>query len=134
METAYIMQLIVAYSLQMGIDPNISLAVVQVESKFNSKAVGSLGEVGLFQVRPEYSIYTKQELFNPKNNIREGLRILNEARLDCKHKKENTWLVCYNVGRHRGKSIKYPKLFPYYVKVQAAREQRQVAQQTEAGQ
>lgn len=45
--------LIVSISLSMGFDPNIALSVAKVESKLNPSAVGKIGEIGLFQLRPE---------------------------------------------------------------------------------
>ena len=118
-----IIQLIIAYSLQNGVDPVTALAVAKVESNFKPAAVGSIGEVGLFQVRPEYSKYTKAQLRNPHINIQEGIRILKFSRTHCVHKQEKTWLVCYNTGVNAAKRIKHPKLFPYYKKVMAAKKQ-----------
>lgn len=46
--------LIMTISLQMGFDPNMAIAIAQYESSLNPKAVGAIGEVGLFQLRPEF--------------------------------------------------------------------------------
>ncbi len=68
------MSLITYYSLAVNFDPAISLAVARQESKFNNSVVGGVGEVGLFQIRPEYvSNYSKKELRNPEVNIKVGI-------------------------------------------------------------
>lgn len=46
--------LLFTISLSMGFDPQIALSVAMTESSLKTDAVGSIGEVGLFQLRPEY--------------------------------------------------------------------------------
>lgn len=121
--TQTIVQLIITYSLNMGIDPSVALAIAKTESNFNPTAIGQVGEVGLFQVRPEYSKYSTKALMNPTTNIKEGLRILKNAQEKCNHRVNNTWVVCYNTGIAYAKRIKYPMLFPYYKKVMYAKKQ-----------
>lgn len=118
MTKTLLIKLIMSMSLEQGINPNISLAIVEVESKFNLSAIGPVGEIGLFQVRPEYSKYSRKELFNYEINIKEGLRIIKTSMDRCKHQTNNEWLVCYNAGIRGGSNIKYPKNFIYYKKVQ----------------
>lgn len=122
MTTAIIVYTIIINSLYMGIDPEIALAVVDVESKFNVNAVGSLNEQSLFQVLPQYSKYSIKQLKDPVINIREGLRMLKYAKDNCKHKLDKTWILCYNLGVAGGAKIKYPKKFIYYKKVMSAKE------------
>lgn len=110
---------IIAYSLSFGIDPEITKAVVKYESNYNSSAVGTLGEIGLMQIRPEYSKLSIKKLFDPCLNIREGVSILKRALKSCKHQADNTWVICYNLGIAGGSKVKYPKLFPYYKNVMA---------------
>lgn len=121
MTTETIIQLIIMYSLKMGLDPQTALAVAKVESNFKPAAIGSVGEIGLFQIRPEYSRYSKQQLKNPHYNIQEGIRMLKFAKANCIHKKNKTWIVCYNVGVNAGKKIRHPQLFPYYKKIAKAK-------------
>jgi soluble lytic murein transglycosylase-like protein len=102
---------------QYNISPEVAVAVARQESSLNPKAIGPLKEVGLFQVRPEFSKFRRDELFNPIININEGLRILSEAKRKCKHQLDRTWLNCYNLGIAGGAKIKHPKKFPYYIKV-----------------
>ncbi|MEK2647336.1 transglycosylase SLT domain-containing protein [Bdellovibrio sp. BCCA] len=46
--------MIVTISISMGFDPNVALSVAMTESTLNPNAIGTIGEVGLFQLRPEY--------------------------------------------------------------------------------
>jgi soluble lytic murein transglycosylase-like protein len=108
---------IVLYSQLNGIDPQITKAVIHVESKGNARAIGSRGEVGLMQVRPEYVPESREQLLDPCTNVKRGAAILKEAMTSCKHKDDNTWLVCYNLGVAGGSRIKFPKKWDYYVKV-----------------
>lgn len=100
-----------------NLDPNLAVAVAKQESSLRHDVVGSVGEVGLFQVRPEYSKFSRQELFNPVVNITEGLRMLSQAKKYCKHQSDNAWIICYNLGITGGAKVKYPKRFEYYKKV-----------------
>lgn len=112
-----IISLIMTLAPHFNIKPEVALSVAKVESSLNPNAIGPLKEVGVFQVRPEYSRYSAKELLNPVINITEGLRILAKAKRRCKHQVDRAWLVCYNLGVVGGSRIKYPKKFPYYVKV-----------------
>ena len=112
-----IVALIMSTALSMGMDPMLVLSVASVESNLDAKKIGGIGEVGLMQIRPEYSKLTKAQLLNPKYNLQEGIRKLKEARARCKHQVDNTWLVCYNYGIAGGSRVKHPKLFPYYKKI-----------------
>lgn len=46
--------MIVTISISMGFDPNVALSVAMTESTLNPNAIGGIGEVGLFQLRPEF--------------------------------------------------------------------------------
>lgn len=105
------------YSLLAGIDPQITQAVIQVESRGNPFAVGKLGDSGLMQIRHQFVPETQQQLFQSCTNIKRGVTILKQAKEKCKHKLNNTWLVCYNVGIKGGLKIRHPSKFIYYKKV-----------------
>lgn len=105
------------YAPQYDISPELAAAVIQTESSFNRKAVGPVGEIGLFQVRPEFSPYTAEQLTNIEINIHEGLRILSNAKKRCPHKSNKQFVVCYNVGVKGGYKIQKPETFRYYKKV-----------------
>lgn len=105
------------YSLLAGIDPRITNAVIQVESRGNPFALGKLGDSGLMQIRHQFVPETQQQLFQGCTNVMRGVQILKQAKERCKHKLNNTWLVCYNVGIKGGRKIRYPAKFPYYKKI-----------------
>lgn len=111
-----IINTIIFFSNLYGLDPNISMAVAKVESQINPEAMGSLGELNIFQVRPEFTYYSKTAL---KSNIgiMVGIQKLIEARDTCIHKNDINWLVCYNYGSENAKKVKFPHLFPYVKKV-----------------
>lgn len=110
----YLTSLILFWAPVYGINPQIALAVAQHESGLNPDAVGALGEIGVFQIRPEFSSeYTRKQLFIPEINVKLGLQKLAEAKQMCVHQKENDWLTCYNLGIEGAKHLKYPRLFPY---------------------
>jgi soluble lytic murein transglycosylase len=120
-----LIQLIATYSMLYGIDPEMALAVATHESKLNSQAVGTYGELGLMQLRPEYyaascknrqdeSAPCGKELFNPETNLQIGIKALADMKKRCGHKKNNTWLVCYNAGVKGGSRLQNPKEFAYY--------------------
>jgi soluble lytic murein transglycosylase-like protein len=102
-----------------GVDPYLVAAVIQTESKFNTNAVGGIGEIGLMQLRPEYFAGPKgaKELFKPEVNLERGISYLKEVQLACAHKEENTFLVCYNAGIAGGSKLKHPREFDYYKRV-----------------
>jgi soluble lytic murein transglycosylase-like protein len=116
---AAIVSLIVSYANFLGFDPQVAVAVATVESGLNPKALGTKGEVGLFQVMPQYvKGFSKQDLLYPRINIMVGIMKLKEEQEKCKHKDNINYLVCYNYGRTNAKRVRYPELFPYVVKVQ----------------
>lgn len=112
-----IISLILSTAPQFNIDANLALAVATEESKLNPNAIGLLKEVGLFQVRPEYSKYTAEQLKDPKTNIKEGLRILAEAKKRCKHQLAKSFIICFNRGIAGGSKVKDPANDKYYLKV-----------------
>ena len=120
MTTATIIALIVAYSKIFGVDPDVALGVAKVESNFNIEAIGPIGEIGIFQIRPEfYKMLTAVELRDPRTNIMMGVKKLAEDKKNCWHREGLTWLSCYNAGPGNAKKIRYPDLFPYVLKVEA---------------
>lgn len=105
------------YSLLAGIDPNLTQAVINVESNGNPFAVGRLDDSGLMQIRHRLVPETQQQLFQSCTNIKRGVEFLKQAREKCKHRLNNTWLVCYNAGLKGGAKIRHPSSFIYYKKV-----------------
>lgn len=67
-----------------NLPPEIAEAVAQVESGFNPRAVGGVGEIGLMQVLPTTARMlgfsdALPKLFEPETNIRYGVRYLGQA-------------------------------------------------------
>lgn len=114
LSTTVIMALIVKYSTHYQVDPTIALAVAERESNFQHHRIGSLGEVGVFQLRPEFFPKDAAML---ERNVKYGVKFLAFVKANCVHQIENTWIVCYNVGITGAKKIRYPLLFPYYKEV-----------------
>src|SRR3990167_10155143 len=109
--------LIYVYAQLLSFSPELAISVAEVESNFNSNVIGKHGEIGLFQIRPKFSKFSRTNLFKPENNILEGIQKLKEAKQRCRHKIDIDFLVCYNVGITGGNQIKYPHKFPYVRKV-----------------
>lgn len=112
-----LISLIMQMSPYFDIPPELAVAIATQESSLNPKAVGSVGEVGLFQIRPKYSKFSRNELFNPVINTLEGMRFLQHAKKNCKHQLDSSWIICYNLGVRGASKIKKPKKFDYYIKV-----------------
>jgi hypothetical protein len=67
-----------------GVPPALVDAVVRIESRYDPTAVGSIGEIGLMQVRPKTAALlgfegSSAELFDPKTNLRYGVGYLAKA-------------------------------------------------------
>lgn len=118
MNNALILSLILRYAGAYHVSPELAISIVQYESSFKVSAVGKAGEVGLFQLLPStFPAYTKAELFDPETNIKLGIQYLAEAKENCPHREDYTYLLCFNMGNVRAKKVKYPKKFPYYKNV-----------------
>lgn len=66
-------------ALEAGLDMQLVLAVIDVESRFDSRAVSSAGARGLMQVMPFWKNEIGREeddLFDPATNLRYGCTIL----------------------------------------------------------
>jgi soluble lytic murein transglycosylase-like protein len=62
---------------QYAIDPQLVMALISVESGFNSKAVSPKNAQGLMQLIPETAErFGVQQVFNPVENIKGGLAYL----------------------------------------------------------
>lgn len=114
-----IVALIVAYSKIFGVDPQVAVSVAKVESRLEVEATGQLGEVGLFQIRPEfYPMLTKAQIRSPETNIMLGVRMLAKCKKTCIHQEGISWLVCYNYGPGNAEKVRHPSLFPYVRQVE----------------
>ena len=111
-----ILPLVMELSQKHKVDPMLVLAVIQVESNFNPKAVGrSHGETGLMQLHPRYFPKT----FDIEQNLSLGIKHLAQKLKQCRTLKQAA-VVCYNVGATRGKMLREPNNHPYVKKVATA--------------
>jgi soluble lytic murein transglycosylase-like protein len=74
--TPAIQQQIVAAATSVGVDPAIALAVAQRESNFNQGALGSSGEVGMFQLMPATAASLGVNPYDATQNIQGGVAYL----------------------------------------------------------
>ena len=68
-------------SVREGLDPELAFRLVRLESDFNERAVSKVGAIGLAQVMPSTARLfekdvTREDLFNPKTNLRVGFHYL----------------------------------------------------------
>ncbi len=88
-----------------GLDPFLLLAVMMHESRFNMKARGSAGEIGLMQIMPRTAQWLASQaglpeqfdLENPSINIRIGATYLASLRKKFKSHRSR-YLAAYNMG------------------------------------
>lgn len=82
-------------AVEVGVDPDLAVAIATVESRLNPNAIGSLGEVGLFQLRPEYHDIKSKD---PSHNTLVALRYLKSLKDRFGVKYGAAWFVIYNYG------------------------------------
>lgn len=103
-----------AIALKHGIDPKLAYAIMEVESGCNPNKVGALGEVGIFQLRPNMhpgADGTRDE------HIDSAIRYLAYVRRYCRAAYGDAWFVCFNTGPFRKTRLKEPTQQTYYKKV-----------------
>jgi soluble lytic murein transglycosylase-like protein len=112
-DRAAIESYVIAVSYQHGLDPELVLAIIETESKFNTTAVGAkYGEVGLMQLRPKYF---PTATFDYRNNINLGVQYLAQLKERKEFNYGCAWFVAYNVGPSR--PLKNPRDQTYFKKV-----------------
>lgn len=91
-----------AHTHTYGIDPRLVLAVIEVESNYETNAVSPKGATGLMQLMPQtarrYGMQSVSELLDPRKNIQWGVQHLKEL-LD---QYDGQWalaLAAYNAGK-----------------------------------
>src|SRR4051812_34252311 len=94
LEKLKIISLIRTIAEQEGVQPDLAVAIATVESELNSNKIGGLGEVGLFQLRPEYH---NVKLGDVRGNIRTAMRYLRYLQMKCEPKYDKAWFICYNL-------------------------------------
>ncbi len=68
-------QLILSMAAQYGIEPKTALAIAWKESRLNPMAVGALGEIGLFQVRPQMYPQIAASM-TPRDQVQVSLKLM----------------------------------------------------------
>lgn len=117
--TPKIAHAIVKSARRYKLDPNLVLAIVEVESNFNVNARGTHGEVGLYQLHPQYHADIPRSVYK---QIDYGSRYLSWVRQQCLHRYGDAWIVCYNAGPNC--RIIHPLRNPYYIRVMGIYERR----------
>ena len=83
-QTARFSSLIAAHAKSNGIPLALAHAVVAIESRYNARATGSAGEIGLMQIKLRTARGvgfrgTAKELYDPETNLRYGMKYLGLA-------------------------------------------------------
>jgi soluble lytic murein transglycosylase-like protein len=104
--------LVVEYSNQHSLRPELVRAVIQVESGYNPRALSPKGAMGLMQLMPETArMLGVQRPYDPEQNIRGGTRYL-RLLLDKYEGNEELALAAYNAGS--GAVDRHGKRIPPY--------------------
>lgn len=92
-----------------GIDPNLVIAVIQIESRGNTYALSPVGAMGMMQIMPstgeelaaqlDIRWRGSQTLFDPVLNVRMGIAYL--KKLESRYGSMKTALAAYNWGPGR---------------------------------
>ncbi len=118
-------------------DPALIMAVIEIESKFDPKAVSKAGAIGLMQIMPktaksisrELKIkkYNKDSLYNPEINIRIGTYYLKKLLQEFNNDIDLS-LGAYNAGmgnirkwQKQKKEIPFEETRSFIKKVKSAR-------------
>ena len=98
---------ILAESQRHGFDPLLLLAVIQNESRFDPSVIGSHGEIGLMQIKPDTAEWIANKirtrwngpssLHDPIQNVRLGAAYLALLREEFGYSKD-LYLSAYNMG------------------------------------
>jgi soluble lytic murein transglycosylase-like protein len=107
-----------------GVHPQLTQAVVSIESSGNPFAVGAVKEVGLMQIRPEFSRFSRKQLLNSCTNVMAGTEILGKLKRDCKLCIDKIYVNGYNLGVTKARKLKHPRLWKYHKKVLAKLEEK----------
>ena len=101
--------------IKHGIEKELILAIIKVESNFNPNAIGKTHkERGLMQLRPTFH----KASFDIKENMDEGVTYLAKMRKVCNNRYKEAWFVCYNTGSNV--KLEFVQASNYYQKVKVA--------------
>jgi soluble lytic murein transglycosylase len=116
---------IIDSALRHGFDPLLLLAVIENESRFDPSVVGSHGEIGLMQLKPDTAEWIAKKarirwkgvdsLRDPAANIRLGAAYLSMLRAKFGFDKD-LYLAAYNMGvTHLNRLLQgngHPQVYP----------------------
>lgn len=105
------------------LDPYLVFAIIETESSFRPGAIGSAGEIGLFQLRPEFHDFDENSI---KSQILTALDYLQYIHSRCSGRYGQAWFICYNTGPNRSNVITNPTEFIYYKKVMSFYKRNQI--------
>lgn len=119
---------VIAESKQYEYDPIFLMAVIKTESQFNERAVGTAGEIGLMQIKPDTAAWIckkkgvkwkgSQALKIPEYNVKISALYFKYLKKTL-NSKSNRYVNAYNMGI--GKLARTPaedvSAHPYYHKV-----------------
>lgn len=104
---AQITQTLIDECKKRELDPIFVLAIIQTESRFNSRAKGSRGEVGLMQILPRTGEWISKKykipwngdntLYDPITNIKVGIAYFSYLRSDFESRAHH-YVPAYNMG------------------------------------
>jgi soluble lytic murein transglycosylase-like protein len=119
--------LVLCLSGSVGVSPYLTAAIISVESAWRPHVIGSVGEVGLMQLRPKY-FGDAEILLDPYRNVKLGVRHLAKLKHQCRDISErvgweHAYILCFNVGPKGARRLRHPDQFDYLRKVKAAYEQ-----------
>lgn len=121
-------QALVAASAKNNYDPVFLLAVIKTESQFNPKAVGSAGELGLMQIKPDTAEWICQKsgfpwkgakaLKDPVYNVQIGALYFKYLKKSLKSRSAH-YINAYNMGINNLQRLPASSKIshPYYAKV-----------------
>ncbi|HPI39473.1 MAG TPA: lytic transglycosylase domain-containing protein [Pseudobdellovibrionaceae bacterium] len=106
--------LLIQQSERKNLDPLFVMSLIKTESNFNPEALGTIGEVGLMQLRPETAQWmaskvqmpwkNKEQLKNPSYNIKMGIAYLSYLKTHFDNEAAK-YLPAYNAGPKKVKSL-----------------------------
>lgn len=112
---------IIEESKRHDLDPVFVMAVIQRESRFDSKAVGGHGEIGMMQIKPstarwiseKFGLGLKHEeaLYDPVINIRISTTYMAMLR-DSFRKDAKYYIAAYNMGPTRARALRAENVQP----------------------